>query len=381
MATLLQGIHQDRIMQDKSSSLSVTSNRSQAVKKPSRSPLQNHENAQQQSGLRNQRGQQQQRSRDNNEASAEASAKGPIALLQEFVQCSRDFPLPPSYSALQWHFSTRMATKAAVEHRAVVAFQLEGVPHHAAGSWQKSKKLAQRDAADRALGLFVGRWGEEALKVEQGKQAPQLNMSKDTDEVQLLRAFCLNEPNCGGAEPRWTANVEKDSYVAIVEIQLLGVPHQLAGARRDSMHEARTDTAKRALWYLQCPGFETEYEAEQISPEMASQKIPPPSENWIDGTSDEDAHEKTAVMCLQNRLQQQFCRQLQSGQSVCEWSYEADPEDEQWPPLFRATVHIPVVGETFVGSWARGQRGAQIKTIEQVTAFLDQYGSSLVHTK
>merc|ERR1712046_99570 len=38
----------------------------------------------------------------------EAGCKGPIAMLQEFVQCSRSFPLPPSCSALQWKFETRM---------------------------------------------------------------------------------------------------------------------------------------------------------------------------------------------------------------------------------------------------------------------------------
>lgn len=33
-----------------------------------------------------------------------------------------------------------------------VSFLLDGVPHHVAGAWQQSKKLAQRDTAERCLG-------------------------------------------------------------------------------------------------------------------------------------------------------------------------------------------------------------------------------------
>lgn len=357
-------------MQNMTFSLCSDRSSSQVQKKLERSNARHQHEGQRQNAVRQPRSQQQ-RVRDNSEVAADVPSKGPIALLQEFVQCSRDFPLPPSFSALQWHFDTRMATKAAVEHRAVVAFHLEGVPHHAAGSWQKSKKLAQRDAADRALGLFVGRWGEEVLKIEQNeKLVPPLVVPQDADEVRLLAAHCISDESCGRAKPVWAIEWEKDTCLAVVEVQILGVPHKLAGARCESESAARIDTARRALWYLQCPGFETTYEAEKIGPNMASTKIATPA-RWIDGASDEDAYQKTAVMCLQNRLQQEFSRQLRPGQSVCEWSYEADPEDEDWPPLFRATLRIPVVGKTFIGGWCRGQRGAQIETIEQVTAFLD----------
>ena len=45
-----------------------------------------------------------------------------------------------------------MADNTNLEFRAQVSFLLDGVPHHVAGAWQQSKKLAQRDCAERCLG-------------------------------------------------------------------------------------------------------------------------------------------------------------------------------------------------------------------------------------
>merc|ERR1719272_81679 len=59
--------------------------------------------------------------------------KGAISKLQEFVQCSQTFNVPANYSVLQWDFDSEMADSATLQFRAIVAFLLNGVPHHVAG--------------------------------------------------------------------------------------------------------------------------------------------------------------------------------------------------------------------------------------------------------
>jgi hypothetical protein len=322
--------------------------------------------------------------------------KGPIALLQEFVQGSKEFALPPNYSALQWTYDSRMASKAALEYRATVAFFLEGVPHHAAGTWHASKKDAQRDTADRALRLFVGKWGKDVLPMnphadvclDDGREAEgNTEGDEESDDVeQLLESFCKKSSACDGP-PRWSIEYghvrsecqQRGTCFAIVELQLVGVPHKLAGALQDTESEARADAARRALWYLQCPGFEAAFEPERfVCGKASKQNIATPPSDWLHDESSRDAiadaNRKTIVMKTQNRLQQAFSRQLQAGVGVWDWTYETDPNDPEWPPLFRATVHVALVDRSFVGDWARGQREAQIEAIGRVNAFLDDSG-------
>jgi hypothetical protein len=326
--------------------------------------------------------------------------KGAIAMLQEFVQCSRSFPLPPNCSALHWTYDPRMASKSALEYRATVAFYLDGVPHHAAGAWHASKKGAQRDAADRALAFFAGRWGVEAMQKRPSRGAPSVPCVCEDDErvyeERLLEEFCAQLPACDGrADLQWSILPEScndensDRNIAtrcfaVVELHLLGVPHKLAGVAKATERDAIRDTARRALWYLQCPGFEHEFQPEKLisdkgAPgkplEEVQEMLPPPS-GWVSDDSSEEAFEeaqrKTIVMRVQNRLQQEFARQMQPGRSVWEWTYLADPDDEQWPPLFRATVFVPAINREFAGDWVRGQRDAQIETIACVSRYLDE---------
>lgn len=325
--------------------------------------------------------------------------KGPIAMLQEFVQCSKAFPLPPNYSALQWAYDTRMATKAALEYRATVSFYLEGVPHHAAGTWHPAKKDAQRDAADRALRLFVGRWSAELLRFQPDDDAclegpcESEGNSEATDEERLLECFCAQVPAITGPinwniEHKCSDDQDREQETrqcfAVVELHLLGVPHKLAGAPKDSESEARTDAARRALWYLQCPGFESAFEPERlVSSKGPKEDMAAPPQDWLHDESSQEAiaeaNRKTIVMKTQNRLQQAFSRQLKAGVGVWEWTYETDPNDTEWPPLFRATVSIPVLQRKFDGNWVRGQRDAQIEAIGRVNAFLDEDGSNRPH--
>merc|ERR1712194_536892 len=81
----------------------------------------------------------------------------------------------------------------------------------------------------------------------------------------------------------------------------------------------------------------------------------------------------TAVMRLQNRLQQAFAGQLRPGQGVWEWTYETEDHDSEQPSRCRAAVWIPAAGRSFTGSWESSQREAQIAVSQQVSAFLDAW--------
>ena len=100
--------------------------------------------------------------------SPSALCRGPISQLQEYVQeaSKSTCALPANFSVLQWDLSTR-ASSANLEFRATVSFFLEGVPHHVAGVWKPSKKVAQRDAAERALELYVPKAEGEAAWEEE----------------------------------------------------------------------------------------------------------------------------------------------------------------------------------------------------------------------
>merc|ERR1712048_1205179 len=78
---------------------------------------------------------------------------------------------------------------------------------------------------------------------------------------------------------------------------------------------------------------------------------------------------KTAIMRLQNRLQQNLGHQLKPGESVWEWTYE--PDGKCWPPFVRASVRLAVFDKEFVGDWVRTHRGAQLDTCAQVENFLN----------
>lgn len=312
----------------------------------------------------------------------QTAPKGVISLLQEFVQCSKNFQSPQNQQVLKWSYDTRMEELTVLEFRAAVAFLFDGVPHHVAGSWQLSKKLAQRDAAERALAFYIGRWGEQL-------SAPPVDhihvmhlafgevLAKESFEVNLLEAFCRHFPNCEGPSLKWTITSSASSVTACAEVCLLGVLHKFAGNAEATEQLAKADTAKKVLWYLGCPGFEDLFLPDVESPKELSA---PPS-NWASHAAEADgviaAERKTLLMRVQNRLQQTFARQLKPGQGVWEWDFENDMDDPSWPPLCRASVHIAAIPRTFLGQWARGQREAQIEACLLVEQFLNQGGLTL----
>uniref|UniRef100_A0A7S2MBP1 Uncharacterized protein n=2 Tax=Zooxanthella nutricula TaxID=1333877 RepID=A0A7S2MBP1_9DINO len=303
--------------------------------------------------------------------------KGVVALLQEFVQCTRHFPLPQHRPILQWAYDQRMVNATALEFRGTVAFLLDGLPHHICGGWHPSKKLAQRDAASRALAFFVGRWGEHLLESNgQPVQAPAV--AKGAPNVRVLDAFCADFAACRDGAPDWTCAPASDGFVAQCRLTLLGVPHKFAGAARPTEEAAREDAARRVLWYFQCPGYEGIYAPDPRAPAVLAKEIPAPPPNWACDRAEvaelQKAERKTVLMRVQNRLQQEFAKQLKPGESVWEWDYEMDESDTAWPPLCRAKALVPSIGRTFVGDWARGQRDAQIEASCAIAEFLDGGG-------
>jgi len=306
---------------------------------------------------------------------AACNSKGAISMLQEFVQCPHSFQVSSNYSVLQWSFESQMADAATLEFRAIVAFLLEGVPHHIAGTWQPKKKDAQRDAAERALVLFAGKWSQQIQQVSKRYSTFEQLIPQQSEE-DVLNEHCRHSDACGGIAPTWSESWDGDLCRTTIKMSLLDVPHQFAGTGRTTAAGARADVARRVLWYLQVPGFQDAYEPDPSAPAIVTRKIPTPPANWAPDSVAEGALEvaerKTAIMRIQNRLQQTFSHQLKPGFGVWEWSYEVDPNDESWPVLCRATVSIPVVDKTFKGLWVRGQRDAQLDTVRQVTSFLDE---------
>jgi len=149
----------------------------------------------------------------------------------------------------------------------------------------------------------------------------------------------------------------------------------LAGAFADTEQEARLDVTKRVLFYLQCPGFEEAFEQPQCK-DTKLEEVATPPRGWIGGEDEDsdamdEASRKTTLMRVQNRLQQTYSKQLPAGRSVWEWSFEADPEDQDWPPRFRATVAVPAISQEFSGEWVRGQRDAQLDAVERLIEYLD----------
>lgn len=316
--------------------------------------------------------------------------KGAISQLQEFVQGAKLYPMPPNCPVLQWEYDTRMVGTS-LEFRATVAFLLDGVPHHTAGLWKPSKKLAQRDAAERTLGLFVNRWGELAVAELPPQEAGCADRhpgssssgsgaggaSNTGDPRTHLEDFCARLVPYAAPPPLWSHRWDGELCQAFVEIRLLDVAHTFPGKPCQDQDTAYVDAARRVLWYLQCPGYEDAFEPDLEYVRAAAQTIPEPATSWVrdaesEGEEQQLAERKTTIMRVQNRLQQAYARQLEAGTSPWYWSYEKDPKDKGWPPLFRATVHVPLAARTFVGEWLRGQREAQINTCAQISEFLDQ---------
>jgi len=235
------------------------------------------------------------------------------------------------------------------------------------GVWRPSKKLAQRDAAERTLGLFVSRWASLITLEELAGTRHADPLPDAKSHVELLEKFCRRLCWDSSASVSWSHRWDGDNCQAFADVRLLDVPHTFSGSPQTCQEAAYESTARRVLWYLQCPGYEDAFEPDQSYVKSVAQDIPEPSLCWSkDGECEGEekllAERKTTIMRVQNRLQQAYAKQLEAGKSVWYWSYERDPKDKGWPPLFRASASVPLANQTFCGTWQRGQREAQIET-------------------
>mmetsp|Transcript_132351 Transcript_132351/g.330026 ORF Transcript_132351/g.330026 Transcript_132351/m.330026 type:complete len:307 (-) Transcript_132351:228-1148(-) len=245
--------------------------------------------------------------------------KGAISQLQEFVQASKRYPLPPSCPILQWACDTRSAG-GTLDFRATVAFLLDGVPQHVTGGWQASKKLAQRDAAESALVFFISRWGllgkadlcspheiGEILQ-ERGYGGSSSNIDvasqwcghqdcrESAHDDALNHAFslaliCVEMARCvqmEGLPPHGvpstlryeTCDAGDGLQQAFVHFDILGVPHTFPGKACGTYEGALVDAMKRVLWYVQWPGFENSFEPDPEKVRAAASQIPSPPAVW-----------------------------------------------------------------------------------------------------
>jgi len=377
---------------------------------------------------------------NSSQVSVDAGSRGAISQLQEFVQSSKDYPIPVKCQILQWAPYSRRMVGASLQFRATVAFLLEGVPHHVLGGWRSSKKLAQRDAAERALSFFITIWGENSLKptpvdtVVQdlegiGEELHEACISSDHQaassathghEARVLDAYCrancvpravTHEKPHGKAVihvadgedkevsslPRWQVSSSTENsggWEATVELALLEVPHMFEGPVCDDAASAVAATAKRVLWYLGAPGYKELFEPD-ISLMSEQRELAPPTQGWNPDLSDVSVNEseraaqrKTEIMHVQNKLQQRYSKELEPGHSVWEWKYESkaseDPaesllETEDSTSLCLARVRIPLADREFCSEWRRGQLDARLDACALVSAFLDGKVDSSVH--
>jgi hypothetical protein len=289
-----------------------------------------------------------------------------------------------------------------LQFQGCVAFLLDGVPHHVAGTWCSSKKSAQRDAAERALGFFVGSLGEVLFGVRRGVsgdiQPTRLSATsvegeddassahgKDAvgtgdlpdEAVTVLQACRSLAGSSRAAAAPGTWNLEWDGVRcrAILGFPMHGVHHQFGGPFCEKLVDAYRETARRVLWYLEIPGYEDFFVPDQDAISPSTKALPAAPSNWTAAGADvlgavQDAERKTAVMRLQNRLQHSLGQQLKPGEHVWEWTYETSV-DESGNTLVKATVQIPALGLTFSGDHFQALRDAQIELCAMVNQHLD----------
>eukprot|EP00746_Dinoflagellata_sp_MGD_P005316 gnl/MRDRNA2_/MRDRNA2_110310_c0_seq1.p1 gnl/MRDRNA2_/MRDRNA2_110310_c0~~gnl/MRDRNA2_/MRDRNA2_110310_c0_seq1.p1 ORF type:complete len:398 (+),score=73.99 gnl/MRDRNA2_/MRDRNA2_110310_c0_seq1:79-1194(+) len=317
---------------------------------------------------------------------------GPISELQEFVQQDRRFPVSANRAILKWEWDTRMANAVTLQFRATVSFMHAGIPHHATGVWQSSKKAAQRDAAERVLAMLKN---QQVVYDEGMALCNRPACSTQISAVDKLSAFCENLAGQQDAEfLQWSYTQHSAGWQATVEVCIYGdVLHTLQGAVCSSKEAAMEDTANRALWYFNAPSHVNAFEVSRDAVAQDSLDVPS-SECWHregliaeadlyrSETQQRTAEQKTTLMRIQNQLQKRFGKEHPTGASVWKWSYDYSPMTEQnltVIPLCRAKVWIPGLDMDFESQWHRGQKQAQLDVCAQVTEYLDAEGRNQIN--
>merc|ERR1719235_1444985 len=189
----------------------------------------------------------------------------------------------------------------------------------------------------------------------------------------------------GHGEPlQWRCHRSGPGWQATADLNVFGgMVHTLQGDVCHDIAAAREDTARRALWYLRCPGFENAFKVSEEAVAAETFALPADSDwqregarrDQVSESQQRAAEQKTLSMRLQNQLQRLFAKQLPQNTSVWDWSYEYSGDDAA-VPLCRARVRLAVVDQEFVGQWCQGQKAAQLDVCGSVRAFLESEKAS-----
>lgn len=307
--------------------------------------------------------------------------RSPISALQEFVQSAQTHPFPSSAVVLQWRFDSRIID-GGNSFRAVVAFLLDGIPHHVSGVWKASKVQAKRDAAERLLRLFTEFWAVQS-------PAEEVVWDPDLSAIDILRTFCSHNPERFGTPPVLDSFVDAEGTRATINLDVYGTMHTFASAPLSSTAEAEKDVAERVLWYVQCPGFENAFEMGSEDVQALSAKIPEPTVAWShdgklvgESAEDNEAPAKDAarkdlestLAFVREAVQQVYGDTVGSceGKTVWKWTHNFKAKKRCSVQLSRATAHVNMAGKSFTSAWFLTRDKAKLDTCWKILSFLQR---------
>ncbi|CAK9098318.1 unnamed protein product [Durusdinium trenchii] len=313
---------------------------------------------------------------------ADPEIQNAVSILQEYIQSCSDFP--PHSRILMWNFEKRLQEDSLLQFRATVSFVFKQVPHYFRGSWQTSKKKAQRDSAERVRRYMMKQSGNVEPAGGRGLQNDASLILEDSVREEVLRLqkkkstrFWQSERLKVEVEERRTSQEKEFRVVLLLEVNT--VPHHFAGSWCASIEAATSDACERVLWYFgigDASAFRGVLNAagkaaEQPPPQQLVQSKDLAEDNSPGGASSAErppVEEKTILMQVQNTLQKTFSKDTAAGEKVWVWTYNASQDD---PQVFRAIAEVPSLGRTFQGDWCRGKKLAQRNACLAVKAYLE----------
>eukprot|EP00435_Cladocopium_sp_Y103_P056781 s950_g19.t1 len=251
-------------------------------------------------------------------------AQNAVSILQEYIQSCSDFP--PHSRILMWNFEKRLQEDSLLQFRATVSFVFKQVPHFFCGSWQTSKKKAQRDTAERVR-RYMMKQGENIPEVDAGIR-PQGDSALVLEDAVREELFSLREHSPSRCRTHVKTEVEERLAQNIKEFRMIlllcinSVPHHFAGAWCTSVPAATSDACDRVLWYFGV-GESSAFHGSLNTAGRAAEQSPPhqlvqSKAEELDDCSPGGAslaerppvEEKTILMQVQNTLQKTFSKDL-----------------------------------------------------------------------
>eukprot|EP00913_Durusdinium_trenchii_P022720 g21336.t1 len=104
-----------------------------------------------------------------------------------YIQSCSDFP--PHSRILMWNFEKRLQEDSLLQFRATVSFVFKQVPHYFRGSWQTSKKKAQRDSVTLYSWLLLRMRSQWTLPLQQFSKTFQTDLQVGP----LVYSGCVNQ--------------------------------------------------------------------------------------------------------------------------------------------------------------------------------------------